>query len=77
MLRRNPVETGAADAVNAENVTVGSLGSAIMGRAFDVEGADYLQVVTKALSRSSTRHLTSLHLSACSMLVVCAKAALV
>lgn len=74
VFRRGPVETGAADAVDAENMTFGFLGSVFVSRESDVEGVDYLQVVTKALSRSSTRHLMSLHLSACSMPVMCTKA---
>lgn len=61
MLRSSPVETGATDAVDTEDMTFGSV---MMTSTLDAGGVSYLQVVTRALSRSSTRHLVSLHLSA-------------
>ena len=68
VFRSNPIKAGAADAINTKDMTVGFLGSVMMSRASDARRVEYLQVVTRALSRSSTRHLISLHLRACSML---------
>jgi hypothetical protein len=77
VLRGRPIEPGAADAVNTKNMTVGFLSLAKLARGLDTRGLGYLQVVTKALSRSSPRHLISLHLRACSILLSEPKSAVV
>lgn len=76
LVRGVPVETGAAGAVNAKDVTVGFCASALMAHEANVRKAEYLQVVTSALSRRSRRHFVLLHLRACSMPVTDVKARL-
>lgn len=76
LFRCAPVETGAADAVNTKDMTVEYFDSATMTPCTYARKGEYLQVVTRARSRSSTRHLISLHLRACSMLVTEVKARL-